>query len=179
MSIKNSKKKYGNISIILHWLMALLIVVQIPLGVYMADLPIGVERGVLFNWHKEIGLSILILVILRVIWRLSNVRPLLPKHMPYWQQLAAHTVHFLFYVGMFALPLTGWVLSSAFGFPVSFFGLFVMPDLVAPDQHLALNLLEVHEWLAFGTVGLLILHVGAVFYHLIFYRYNILKRILP
>lgn len=175
MSLKNSKIKYGNVSIILHWILAILIIAQIPLGIYMVDLPISMLRGQLFGFHKTIGLSVLILVVLRLLWRLSNVSP----HTPSWQKFAAHTVHFLLYVLMFALPLTGWALSSAAGFPVSFFGLFVLPDLVAPDQHLTLVFLAAHKWLAYILVGLLILHVGAVLQHFIFYRYNLLKRIIP
>jgi cytochrome b561 len=179
MGIKNSKEKYGSIAITLHWFIAILIIGQLALGLYMVELPNGLQKIAFYGWHKEIGVCILMLVTLRLAWRMRNINPLPPKHTPYWQQLAATSVHFLLYVVMFALPLTGWMLSSTAGHPVSFFGLFVLPDLISPNKHLSLLFAMTHKWLAFGLIGLLVLHIGAVFYHYIFYKYNLLRRMLP
>ncbi|MBA3813298.1 MAG: cytochrome b [Alphaproteobacteria bacterium] len=159
--------------------MAILIIGQLALGFYMVDLPSGLQKIELIGWHKEIGVCILLLVTLRLAWRMRNISPLPPKHTPYWQQLAATGVHYLLYAVIFALPLTGWLLSSAAGHPVSFFGFFVLPGLISPNKHLAFLFFTAHQWLAFGLMGLLVVHVGAVFYHYVFYKHNILRRIFP
>jgi cytochrome b561 len=179
MEIKNSKEKYGSFAITLHWFMALLIIGQLILGLYMVELPSELQKIEWIGWHKEIGVTILMLVTLRLAWRMRNVSPLPPKHTPYWQKIAAGGVHFLLYVMMFALPLTGWMLSSAAGHPVSFFGLFVLPEIISPNPHVKLLFAKAHEWLAFALLGLLVLHVGAVLYHYIFYKYNLLRRMFP
>ena len=102
------------------------------LGLYMEPLPIHLHKLKLYGWHKEWGILVLLLATLRVLWRFWSPPPPLPMTMPAWQRLAAHSVHFAFYVFMFALPLSGWMISSAAGLPVSFFGIVVLPDLVAP-----------------------------------------------
>lgn len=179
MKIKNSKDKYGIIAIIFHWFMALLIIGMLSLGIYMVDLPVGLQKIKLYGVHKEFGVLVLMLVTLRVAWRLSNIVPFLPAHLPNWQKLAARMSHFLLYVLMFAMPMTGWLLSSAAGFPVSFFGLFLLPNLLSPNENLRFLFTETHKWLGFGFIALIGVHVAAVLQHYVMYRENILKRILP
>lgn len=179
MEIKNSKDRYGIIAISFHWIIALLIIGLLAVGIYMVYLPIGLEKIKLYGWHKEFGILVLMLVALRVAWRLSNIVPFLPSHIPSWQKLAARTVHFLLYVLMLAMPITGWLLSSAAGFPVSFFGLFILPDILSPNEDSRFLLTETHKWLGYGFIALIGLHAAAAFYHYFIFRDNIFRRMFP
>lgn len=178
MQIKNSRLKYGVVSSLFHWIMALIIIGLIVVGLYMVNLPISNQKFKLFGYHKEFGLLILFLVLFRLSWRFANETPELPSHMPYWQVLSARLVHFTFYIFMFAMPITGWLTSSATGVSVSFFGLFTMPDLVSPDPTLRVVLTQTHHLLAFILIGLICIHVSAVGQHYLIYKDNILRRIL-
>ena len=143
----------------------------------MADLSISPHKIKLFGIHKEFGLLILFLAMIRITWRIGNIVPLLPDTIPQWQKLAAHAVHYALYGFMFALPITGWLLSSAAGIPPSFFGLFVLPSLLAPNHHLQDLFTEIHQWLAYGLIATFCAHVGAALKHHFIDKDNILKRI--
>src|SRR4029077_17932544 len=131
MLLKNSISHYGKIAIILHWIMAILLICLVILGLYMVSLPIGLEKLKMYGWHKEYGILALMLVIVRFTWRLINKTPYL--NIPLLEKIAARAVHWLFYVFMFALPISGWLITSAAGLPASFFGLFVLPNLISSD----------------------------------------------
>jgi len=177
-TVLNKSDHYGVVAISFHWLIAILMIGMLILGLYMADLPSSMWKLKLIGWHKEIGLLILGLASLRLAWRLINVTPSLQNE-PYWQQLAAHASHWAFYGFMFAMPLTGWLLSSAAGFPISFFGLFVAPALIAPNETLRPIFAEIHEWLAYGLIAVICVHVGAALWHHFIRKDNILRRMLP
>lgn len=179
MQIKNSTSHYGIISIFIHWIMALLMIGLIILGLYMVNLPINAQKLKLYGWHKELGILVIFLAIFRLFWRIIDTAPTLPAHMPWFQKFAAHAVHYAFYGFMFALPISGWMISSAAGLPVSFFGLFVLPDLVSTNEPLRLLLQEVHEWLGYGLILAIVGHMGAALYHHFVYKDDILRRILP
>src|SRR5580692_3553425 len=132
MPMQNSETHYGVIAIILHWVMAILLIGLLVFGLYMVGLPISLEKLKLYGWHKEYGILALILVIIRIIWRLGNSTPQLS--LPLLEKIAARTVHWAFYGFMFAMPITGWLITSAAGLPVSFFGWFVLPNLVEPNN---------------------------------------------
>lgn len=180
--LKNTPQHFGLVSIFLHWLMALLIVIMLILGYSIAALPpVGADslKGELIYIHKEIGVLILTLVAFRLIWRLLNVLPELASHIPSWQKVGARTVHIALYGFMFALPLSGWAMSSAAGFSVSYFGLFDLPSIVAPNREKAQLFLEIHEWLAFGLIATLVLHTGAAIFHHFINKDDTLKKMLP
>jgi cytochrome b561 len=179
MPARNTSERYGLVSITFHWVIALLVFGLLGVGLYMVDLPVSLQKIKLYGLHKEIGLIVLFLASLRLFWRLSETIPLLPDHMPGWQRLAARLTHFLLYVCLFVMPVSGWLMSSATGFPVSFFGLFTMPDLVAPSEELRVILQFVHETVAYGLIGLIAAHVGAALFHVVIYKDNIFRRILP
>lgn len=179
MEIKNTSKRFGIVAITFHWLMALIIIGLLALGLYMVELPIGALKLKLYRWHKEFGILVLILVSFRIGWRFCNVTPALPSHLAAWQRFAAHAVHYAFYFFMIANPITGWMISSAAGLPVSFFGLFVLPDLVGPSESLRHLLSEVHKWLAYGLIAAIFAHVGAALQHHFIYKDDILRRMLP
>lgn len=176
MQIKNSKNDYGVIAIILHWVMAILLIALLGFGIYMVDLPVGLEKLKLYGWHKEYGLLALFLVISRLSWRLGNILPRLD--IPLWEIITARTVHWIFYAFMFAVPITGWLITSAAGLPASFFGLFVLPNLIAPNPHLVESFEAIHKWLSYGLIATLCLHVCAALKHHFIDKDNVLRRML-
>lgn len=179
MQLKNSLERYGIIAMIFHWIMALLIIGMLILGLYMVDLPFDMEKLKLYGWHKEFGALVLMLVILRLVWKLRNISPVLPSHMPNWQKLAANGLHILLYVLMFCMPLAGWLMSCASGLPVSFFGLFTLPTLIGPSVVLQSLFLTIHKNLGFTLIAVICLHIGAALQHHFLLKDNTLRRMLP
>ncbi|MDP2031146.1 MAG: cytochrome b [Thiobacillus sp.] len=168
--------RYSTPAIVLHWLVALLIFVGFPLGVYMSDLALSPTKLQLYSYHKWIGISVLLLAGARVAWRLTHRPPPLPASVVRWQRQASALVHGLLYVLILAIPLSGWLMSSAKGFPVVWFGVLPLPDLVGKDKALGELLVEVHKTLNFTLLGLVILHVGAALQHHFIERQPFLQR---
>lgn len=178
MSIKNTNEKYGAMAITFHWIIAALIFFQLGLGLYMKDQPVSLKKLKLFGIHKEYGLLILFLAILRFAWRLMNINPIYPHTMPIWQLAAARSVHAALYGCLLLMPITGWLISSAAGLPVSFFGLFLMPVLIHSDPSLQSIFSTIHEGLAYFLILLICVHLAAVVQHYLIYKDNILRRML-
>lgn len=175
--IKNTNDRFGIIAITLHWIMAFLLIGLVALGLYMTRIPISVQKLQYFGWHKEFGILALMLVTVRLAFRLSSLTPNL-NELPSYEIIAARLVHFLFYIFMFALPITGWLISSAAGLPVSFFGLFILPTLIAANEANQSFFAEIHEWLAYALIVTFILHVGAALKHYFINKDKILQRML-
>ena len=171
--------RYTAPAVVLHWLIAALIFVAFPLGVYMSDLPLSPTRLQLYSYHKWIGISVLLLVGLRIVWRLTHRPPALPDDLPRWQRAASHAVHGLLYLLILAVPMTGWLMSSAKGFQTVYFGVLPLPDLVAKSEELGDLLKEVHEALNFGLLALVGLHIAGALKHHIIDRDATLRRMLP
>lgn len=174
MYIKNTYYSYGIVSITFHWLIALLIISMLALGLYMVDLPIGLTKMKLYRWHKEWGILILGIVLLRLFWRAINVRPRL--NIEAWEKLIARLTHHMLYILMVMMPLTGWCMSSAAGLSVSFFGIMVMPDIISPDATLRPIFAKLHQSLAYLLIALIILHVLAALKHHFINRDDVLRR---
>jgi cytochrome b561 len=177
MQLKNTKDGFGIISIIIHWLMALLIIGLLAEGLYMERISISVQKLELYGLHKEFGILVLMLVVVRLIWRIENITPSLDS-LIYLERLAARSMHIAFYIFMFLLPLTGWAISQAAGLPVSFFGLFLLPDFIRPNEHLQQLFTEIHEWLAYALILAICGHVAAALKHHFIDKDTILKRML-
>ena len=171
--------RYTRTAIALHWLVALLIFIAFPLGLYMHGLVLSPFKLKLVSYHKWIGVTVFLLTLARLAWRMKHVPPPLPDTIPLWQQRAAHSMHFLLYVLLMAIPLSGWLMSSAKGFTVVYLGLVPLPDLVGKDKALGDLLAEVHETLNFGLLALVCLHVAAALKHHFIDRDATLRRILP
>lgn len=176
MQLTNSNKQYGLIAILLHWIMAILIVGLI-IGLYMTRIPIGLLKLKLFGWHKEYGILVLMLVMLRIVWRVTNIHPSLAELLTF-ERIAARIVHWLFYVFMIALPLTGWLITSAAGLEISFFGLFLIPNLISPNENLRALFQGIHQWLSYGLIVTFCGHVGAALKHHFINKDTILRRML-
>lgn len=178
MPLKNTSHAYGTVAKILHWGMALLVIGMLCMGLYMSGLPTGPDRLKLYGLHKSTGLLILGLAALRFSWKLANPQPL-PE--PQWSRQVirgARVAHWLLYGFMFALPLSGWVMSSAAGYPVSFYGLFVAPDWVPVQPELRALANEAHGLLGYAMMGLIGLHALAALWHHFFKRDNTLRRMM-
>lgn len=175
--------RYSAVAMALHWVLALAILTAFAVGLYVEGLPFSPEKLKLLNGHKWAGVSILFLSVLRLVWRLTHRPPELPervrKNMPGWQVAAFHGTHHLMYVLFFVVPLAGWAYSSAKGFPIVWFGVLPLPDLLAKDEALAHVLREVHELAAFGLIALVGLHVAAALKHQFIDRDGLLNRMRP
>jgi cytochrome b561 len=199
-AIYATSPRYTAVAAIIHWLIALAILVMIGVGWKM----VGLEehdplKMPLYNFHKSLGLSVLALTILRVIWRLGHKPPPLPSHMPAIQKFAAHASHAGLYVLLIALPLSGWIFTDSVGFPAPFWGLFEMPALYRWDEatrtvvlfglipiagfpdstHAWHGMQRVHRWLGYALMALLALHVAAALKHTFVDRDGLLLRMVP
>lgn len=156
--------KYPLLSRVLHWGMAAVLLGMLAVGLYMTRQEYSPFVISLYGWHKSVGILVLVAVALRLSWRLAFVRlPEAPA--PRWQQWAARLTHYALYGLMLAIPLSGWAMSSAKGFPVSVFGWFTLPDFVPVDKSLGRLFYEVHEYTAYALIGLSALHILAALYH--------------
>lgn len=171
--------RYGNIAIALHWLIALLVFAGWSMGYYMEDLRISPQKLKLYSWHKWIGISVLILTCVRAAWRATHAPPPANPAHALWQRRLASATHISFYGLLFALPMSGWLFSSASGYPVKYFGLILLPDLVEKSQSLASLLGDVHQVLAMLLAGLLVLHIAGALKHQLIEKDGTLKRMLP
>src|SRR6266705_714821 len=140
--LRNTADSWGAPAKWFHWVMAALILAQITLGVMAASWRVSPTKLELFFWHKSTGMLILLLVALRLLWRLANPAPALPSGMPAWERAAARSSHLLLYALMIAMPITGWIVNSASNIPFRIFRLIPLPAIVAPDQYTAGSKLE-------------------------------------
>jgi cytochrome b561 len=180
--LANTDQRYGAVAMALHWIMAALIIALVALGLYMVTLPdvgFDTKKITLILYHKELGMAALALAALRLGWRLGNPLPRLVEHLPEWQKVAARFVHLGFYALMFALPITGWVMSSAAGIPVLVLGRFALPDFVAENEYLFQLFIEIHKWLGYALIAFLGIHVGAALRHHFVQKDDTLRKMLP
>jgi cytochrome b561/polyisoprenoid-binding protein YceI len=164
---------------LLHWLVVGLVAMQFVLAEmaeHAQDSGALLQQLALLANHKSLGLTVLGLVLVRLFWRMVHPPPDLPDHMPVWQIFAAKLTHTLFYVLLFALPLSGWLMSSASAYSVSWFNLVELPNLVEPDEALKERLQWLHELLGTGLLILALVHVLGAFKHLLVDRFNLLAR---
>ncbi len=189
MAWGNSTIRYGTVAITLHWLIAAAILFMFWLGPYMANLSeTDPWQFPLFQLHKSIGLTILVLTLARLAWRLMNPVPALPDRMPAWERFAARAVHYVLYALMIVTPVFGWATVSAapIAVPTVWFGLFEWPHMSfladlpraqrgAYEEPLAIT----HAILAFSMMGLVLLHVAAALKHQFRDRDDVLKHMLP
>ena len=174
----NPVPRYTPVAMFAHWLVFLLIAGAFALGFTMTDLAMSVLKLRMFSWHKWTGVTIFLLVLLRLAWRLRTPPPALPP-MPRWEEEAARISHHLLYLLMLAMPLSGWLMSSAKGFQTVYFAKFPIPDLLAKNPPLGAALESVHETLAYLLLAMVSLHVLAAFKHHFIDRDEVLARMVP
>ncbi|AMP89703.1 cytochrome b [Legionella pneumophila] len=176
MQIRNTSTKFGLVMIFFHWIMAVLIIGLLGVGLYMVRLPFSLEKLKLYGWHKEYGFLVLFLAFFRLIWRLTNQLPELA--IPLLEKITARSMHWAFYFFMFAMPISGWLITSAAGLPASFFGLFVLPNLVSSDESNRILFQWIHECLGYALITAIFLHTAAALKHHFINRDDILRRML-
>jgi cytochrome b561 len=171
-----NEERYHPIAILIHWLMAGVILVTWSIATVISDMPLSPTRITGYSWHKWLGVTILFLVIMRMLWRGFYPPPKFTIVMPLWQKRVMQLTHISLYILMITLPLVGWLMSSAKGFSVNYFGLFELPDLVEKNKELGIFLKETHEILANILVGLVLIHVFAALKHQLIDKDGLLSR---
>ncbi len=165
----------------LHWWMFALIAVQIPLGIamvkYGAYSNFAAPTGTMYDAHKLIGMTLLLFFFARIAYRLKNGAPLDEPTLEPWQKAVSHVTHWAIYALLFAVPLLGWLATSAYG-PIRPFGI-PLPGLLAENQDLAKRLYGWHEIAAKLLIVLLAMHVGAALFHYVIRKDGVLNRMLP
>lgn len=176
MSNTTTTSEYTVTARFLHWLVAGLIVVQVILAKLAENTDSQVRELALLANHKSVGITILALATVRIVWRLLHRPPPLPAQMPRWQVTASHISHWSLYLLLFLVPVTGWLMSSASAYSVSWFNLFQLPDFVAPNPDLKDILEETHELLAKILIVIASLHVLAALKHAIVDKDGVFSR---
>ena len=186
---------YPATSKLLHWLVAICVLTTAPVAITMTRLSEGPTRDTLYNFHKSLGVLILILMTLRLINRLAAGAPIPEPGIERWQQAVSSVVHTLFYVLLLAMPIVGYIANSAYGAPTPFFGLFDLPPIVeffAPVEYkadrratvdknetLSTPLFTIHRLVGWLVIILVLIHVSAALYHHFVRGDNVLQRMLP
>ena len=179
MSANIIRQRYSNLSIALHWAMVLLITAVYACMLLRENYPRGSDlREGLKTWHFMLGLTVLLLVLFRIVVRLLNANPPITPEPPAWQALVAKLTHFALYGFMLSMPIAGWVILSASGKAIPFFGL-QLPALVGQSKDLAAQVKELHETVA--TIGyfLIGMHALAALFHHYISKDDTLKRMIP
>jgi len=179
MPTRLSSGRYSAVAQAFHWIIAALIVTQFVLANLALDLPLGVHKLALFARHKSVGMTILMLAVLRLAWRLKNPAPPLPPGMSPLERLLARATHTAFYVLLFAMPVTGLLMSSAKNYSVSWFGLFTWPNLIGQNEAAFEALRTTHDWLSYVLFAIAVLHILAALKHHFWNKDDVLLRMLP
>lgn len=180
MSLRNDTSSFGSIARFFHWTVALFIICTIPLGFFMQDLTHPTLQGFLYNLHKSIGLTVLLLVILRYLWRLLNPPPKFPAGTPVWQAIAAKWSHTIIYLLLFIIPISGWVMSTASQHAPNVWWLYKLPTPgITINATVASITHTIHIYGAWLLTGLLCLHILAALEHWIIRRDDVMQRMWP
>jgi cytochrome b561 len=163
---------------VLHWLTAALVLIQVPLGIVIANEWGGERQESLYDLHKSIGAVILPLVIVRLINRLIYPPLPLPADIPANLQLTAHATHWTLYALLIVQCLLGWIATSAYPAPLPVFGLFELPKIWRKDQAFSEQLFVVHRWMGIAIGVVAALHIGTVLYHHFVRRDRVLMRMV-
>ena len=177
MNTSNISEKYTKVAVALHWIIALLIIGQLALGLWMGTLPKdppGLRSG-WFNLHKSWGILIGTLIFIRVLWRVTHRPPALPESLAVWQRKLSHAVHHLLYVLMVVVPLSGFLGSAYSKYPIKFFGQ-ELPRCFEPDASLKELFSNIHTVTTWILMALLVLHIAAALKHRFIDRDNIFQR---
>lgn len=171
--------RYTRTAMSLHWLIALMLFGMFGFGLYMVELPLSPQKLKFYSYHKWTGVTVFLLVLARLAWRITHRPPALPAGMPAWQVKAAKAGHHLLYLLMVIVPLSGWLMSSAKGFQTVWFGVLPLPDLLAKDEALGEALLLTHRLLNWFFMLVVAGHVVAALKHHFIDRDGLLSRMLP
>lgn len=179
MSLKNPPDRWGPVSQLLHWSIALLVIAMAALGLWMTDLPNTPRKIEVYALHKSIGITLFALVLVRIAWRWYAGAPAPLPGQPRWQMRAASVTHAALYALLLAMPLTGWLLNAWGGYPLQWFGLLNLPRVLARNPELQERAAALHEAGFWLLLVLVLVHVGAALHHHLFRNDATLSRMLP
>lgn len=162
----------------LHWITATLVLIQLPLGLVIANQWGGPWQDQLYNLHRSIGVLVIPIILVRFVYRWGHPPAPLPADMPPMQQLAAHVNHWLLYGLLMAQPFLGWIGTSAFPAPIVVFGLFELPPIWPPDRPFSDRVLLVHSLVALAIATLVVMHIAAAIYHHFVRKDDVLARMV-
>jgi len=175
MNIKNTTNDYGVIAKLFHWSMALMMMGLLLAGVYMVGLENSPFKFQVYGLHKSFGIIVLAMVIGRIIWKHINTKPASLNTHQKWEKALSKITHVLLYLGMIGMPLTGWLMSSAGGYPVKVFG-FALPSLIEKNPEIGKFMNQSHMIFGYMIIIAIILHAMGAFKHHFIDRDNTLKR---
>jgi cytochrome b561 len=174
----DTPQRYNYPSMLLHWLIAVLIISAFALGTIMTDMKFSPTKLQYYAWHKWLGVCILALVAVRLLVRLFSPQPA-PLTSSSWETILAKCTHIGLYVLMFSVPLSGYFMSLAAGYPVVLFKVIELPVFIGADPILKESLTELHELLNYVMLATVLLHIAGALKHQIVDKKAIFKRILP
>ncbi len=178
MDIRNNTDRYGVIAKLFHWVVALLIIGLLVAGFSLSFIDDKALRSQVIFLHKSFGLLLIMMVVLRLLWRWLNPPPTFPASMPKWRATAAHSSHYTLYGLMVLMPLSGIIMSTLYGYPPSLFGLFSLPQFISVNKNLAQTFGTVHLILAWSIIAVVSVHIFAALEHHFSRKDGILKRML-
>lgn len=174
----NSATHWGRVSRLLHWLMAIAIFFMFAIGITMINVRLSPMKLELFIVHKSVGITLLLLIGLRITWRLLNPAPRPSKHISNFQQKLVFLGQLTMYALLIAIPISGWVINSAANFPLKWFGLFEIPAITEPNIMLEDFAKTTHLVLICILAAILLMHISAALHHHFIKRNDVLKRML-
>lgn len=177
--LRNTLDSFGSIAKIFHWLIALCMIAMLTVGLIMVDMEPSPAKMAVYGLHKSTGVVILLLIILRLTWRLLNPIPQLPSSLQPWHHRMAKLSPLTLYALMFMIPLSGIMLSETAGYPITVYNLFSLPTILPKNPELSKTAALIHKYGAFTLIGILILHVISTLYHHFILKNNVLHRMFP
>lgn len=178
MQIKNTTDRYGVVSKLLHWVVALCVLGMLLVG-SLLDVLAGPTQGAVYGWHKSLGVTLLVLMIIFILWSARNIKPSYPAGMPFSQLALAKVVRYLLYISVTAVCLSGWIFTTAKGNPPVLWGWFNLPAPFVPvSDSFGHAVRQWHTYLAWTILGLVVLHLIGALYHHFVRKDDVLKQML-
>ena len=170
--------QYGTTAKVFHWLIVALLVAQYLIGWLMPDLHRDMKPGAPMTFHISVGITILVLIVLRFVWRLTH--PVAPESsLSPMQRLGSEAVHWILYVLVLSTTMTGWLFASYRGWGVPFFYLFPMPMLASDNAAAGKAIDGLHQAMEWALLVFIVVHVASALAHIFIYRDRIMQRMLP
>ena len=179
MPLRNTRDRFGAVAKTFHWVTLLLLVGSFTIAVSMESLPLSPRKLQLFAWHKWVGVTVFLVVLARLAWRLANPVPRQPAGVAQWQRRLASLSHAALYGILIVMPVTGWIMSAALNLPVVYLGLILIPSPFGVDRVLGEAMKTVHLTLALTLLALVSIHALAALYHHFILRDDVMRRMLP
>jgi cytochrome b561 len=177
--LRNTTDSFGIVAKSFHWLIAIGIVGMLIVGFIMVGMENSPTKMTVYGFHKATGATLLVLIIMRLSWRLVNPIPQLPNSLHPLHHRMAKLSPIVLYTLLLLMPLSGFTLSEAAGYPINVYGLFTLPMILPKNPELSKFAATIHQYGAYTFIGILVLHVSAALYHHFVLKTNVLKRMLP